>query len=816
MGRGALQQPAVRCLCGDPAGGRVVDPRPDNPPRLAARSELALSTPPGASRPRPAARDTVLGYAAGAGIARANAGGSPDRARRSCALRRPPRSAHSASSVRRLPAPAAGGAVPIAGVARRARRGSAARHSFYTFHVVSYLVDMGRGHAHRPAASGLSRSTSRSSRSDRRADHRAGASSARRSSGERAANARGRGGALPRRQRLPQEGGGGGRTRRVRGRVWTDPSTAPRVPSSSSRCTPTRSRSTSTSPDTPTSRAVWRASSLPLPENFRHPYLAANPREFWQRWHISLSSCCGTTSNFRSVATAATVRTVVNLLITMLLGGLWHGAAWTFVLWAPSTACGSRHTACGPRRCRADPAVVPAPGDVPSRRRRLGVFRAPSLEAIHALADAFGAGHRTLDRSRSAGAARPRRHRVTSAGGTDRHGRLVARGAATRTRARSSGSRSSSWDARCPQPALHLLPVLTPRRRQAWRLLVLTACVVVAAGVAGLRVARAPLLAAARRDAGPFTVLVLRSRLAGRGARGGEIQARAGAVLGTRCGRCQGPRTSRPGSRARWRPGYLRRSPGLDERGASAVHFHALVEPVLAGRPRFGVLEVNLGRWRTTGSTVRAPSCRRSWRFSRSAGRSACGRARRPRRRADRRRALQGARRSRDRDDRRRPARDGHGDARRRRPSRERRDGSGGAAGGIRPPIPGLPGSSTPPLPALVRSKDRDQSRLRVLRTVRAELVGAGVKPLFVVAPVRIHELAILGVAPERVRARLERMRAAIGQREPSGSTPAEVPCRRIQGRLPRARRGARAMAAQVAERLRQSGVLTAPPPAGT
>ena len=71
-----------------------------------------------------------------------------------------------------------------------------------------------------------------------------------------------------------------------------------------------------------------------LPENFRHPYLAENPSEFWRRWHISLSSWL---RDYLYVPLGGNrlgnVRTYVNLMITMLLGGLWHGAAWTFVVW---------------------------------------------------------------------------------------------------------------------------------------------------------------------------------------------------------------------------------------------------------------------------------------------------------------------------------------------------------------------------------------------------------------------------------------------------------------------------------------------------
>jgi alginate O-acetyltransferase complex protein AlgI len=69
-------------------------------------------------------------------------------------------------------------------------------------------------------------------------------------------------------------------------------------------------------------------------ENFRQPYLSASITEFWQRWHISLSSWLRDYlyiplgGNRRGLA-----RTCVNLLAVMLIGGLWHGAAFTFVLW---------------------------------------------------------------------------------------------------------------------------------------------------------------------------------------------------------------------------------------------------------------------------------------------------------------------------------------------------------------------------------------------------------------------------------------------------------------------------------------------------
>jgi D-alanyl-lipoteichoic acid acyltransferase DltB (MBOAT superfamily) len=79
---------------------------------------------------------------------------------------------------------------------------------------------------------------------------------------------------------------------------------------------------------------ISRLFGLTLPENFMRPYLAQNPREFWQRWHISLSTWLRDYLYVSLGGNRGTrLRTYVNLLVTMVLGGLWHGAAWTFVLW---------------------------------------------------------------------------------------------------------------------------------------------------------------------------------------------------------------------------------------------------------------------------------------------------------------------------------------------------------------------------------------------------------------------------------------------------------------------------------------------------
>lgn len=71
-----------------------------------------------------------------------------------------------------------------------------------------------------------------------------------------------------------------------------------------------------------------------FPQNFNDPYVSTSITEFWKRWHMSLSSWLREYlylplgGNRKGVT-----RTYINLFLTMLLGGLWHGANWTFVLW---------------------------------------------------------------------------------------------------------------------------------------------------------------------------------------------------------------------------------------------------------------------------------------------------------------------------------------------------------------------------------------------------------------------------------------------------------------------------------------------------
>jgi alginate O-acetyltransferase complex protein AlgI len=71
-----------------------------------------------------------------------------------------------------------------------------------------------------------------------------------------------------------------------------------------------------------------------LPKNFNSPYKADNVGNFWKRWHMSLSSWL---KDYLYIPLGGNrkgkFRTNVNLMITMLLGGLWHGASWQFVIW---------------------------------------------------------------------------------------------------------------------------------------------------------------------------------------------------------------------------------------------------------------------------------------------------------------------------------------------------------------------------------------------------------------------------------------------------------------------------------------------------
>ncbi|HIG10421.1 MAG: MBOAT family protein [bacterium] len=81
-------------------------------------------------------------------------------------------------------------------------------------------------------------------------------------------------------------------------------------------------------------RGTARMLGFRFPWNFRAPYFATNPSAFWRRWHITLSNWL---RDYLYISLGGNRkgrgRTLRNVMLTMVLGGLWHGAAWNFVLW---------------------------------------------------------------------------------------------------------------------------------------------------------------------------------------------------------------------------------------------------------------------------------------------------------------------------------------------------------------------------------------------------------------------------------------------------------------------------------------------------
>lgn len=79
---------------------------------------------------------------------------------------------------------------------------------------------------------------------------------------------------------------------------------------------------------------LGRLFAIELPQNFNSPYQATSPSDFWSRWHMTLSRWL---RDYLYIPLGGNrkgeLRTKVNLMLTMVLGGLWHGANWTFAIW---------------------------------------------------------------------------------------------------------------------------------------------------------------------------------------------------------------------------------------------------------------------------------------------------------------------------------------------------------------------------------------------------------------------------------------------------------------------------------------------------
>jgi alginate O-acetyltransferase complex protein AlgI len=78
-----------------------------------------------------------------------------------------------------------------------------------------------------------------------------------------------------------------------------------------------------------------KALGFDFPENFKAPYLAASFRDFWHRWHVTLSRFLSDYLYIKTLggSRCGPVRACFNLMLTMLLGGLWHGPAWNYIVW---------------------------------------------------------------------------------------------------------------------------------------------------------------------------------------------------------------------------------------------------------------------------------------------------------------------------------------------------------------------------------------------------------------------------------------------------------------------------------------------------
>ena len=149
-----------------------------------------------------------------------------------------------------------------------------------------------------------------------------------------------------------------------------------------------------------------------FPINFDAPYTARDLQDFWRRWHITLSRWL---RDYLYIplggSSGSEAQTVRNIMITMVLGGLWHGAAWTFVFWGALHGVGQAvgHLRRRSRVQRGLPAVADGPVriwvaavlDVPVRLPGLGVLqRQRALERLrragpcaHGLGEALPAGH---------------------------------------------------------------------------------------------------------------------------------------------------------------------------------------------------------------------------------------------------------------------------------------------------------------------------------------------------------------------------------------------------------------------------------------
>jgi alginate O-acetyltransferase complex protein AlgI len=140
-----------------------------------------------------------------------------------------------------------------------------------------------------------------------------------------------------------------------------------------------------------------------FPANFDRPYTAVSLRDFWRRWHMTLSRWL---RDYLYIPLGGSrhgeVRTAVNIMITMLLGGLWHGAGWTFVAWGAFHGIGQVIGRWRLRRAKAL-GIIERSSRWIVARKQLVTFNLVSLGWVFFRSDSIGSAFELLGRLGAAG-----------------------------------------------------------------------------------------------------------------------------------------------------------------------------------------------------------------------------------------------------------------------------------------------------------------------------------------------------------------------------------------------------------------------------
>ncbi len=208
--------------------------------------------------------------------------------------------------------------------------------SFYVFQALTYthrpVSPRHQGHQELPGASGRGFLFSDHSR---RADHASVFADRSVRKAQEAGSGRRRTRAVPDRHGIDEEAADRGFSGGESGQSRVRFSQSVQRHRDADRCVRLRARKFITIfPATPISRiGSALLLGIKLPQNFNRPYAAENIADFWRRWHITLSNWLRDYLYFSLPGKRSKVMPYVNLVITMVIGGLWHGASWNFVIW---------------------------------------------------------------------------------------------------------------------------------------------------------------------------------------------------------------------------------------------------------------------------------------------------------------------------------------------------------------------------------------------------------------------------------------------------------------------------------------------------